>query len=180
MRPLTDEETKIFFEKLTKYIGNNVDQLINRPDDPHCFRLHKDRVYYISENVLRVAGNVARGNIVSIGTKFGKFNHNLKFRLHVTCLDILAQYAVNKVWVKPSAEMTFLYGNHITKGGLARITEDTQQYAGCIIYNMNNVPLGFGITSHTTEEIRVLDAASLVVLHQADIGEYLRDETILA
>ena len=28
-------------------MGPNVEQLLNRTDDPHCFRLHKDRVYYI-------------------------------------------------------------------------------------------------------------------------------------
>lgn len=74
-----------------------------------------------------------------------------------------------KVWVKPSAEMTFLYGNHITKGGwieriywllgLARISESVPQYGGVIVYNMNNVALGFGVTAKSTEEIRSLDAA---------------------
>lgn len=47
MRPLTDEETKVLFEKLANYIGKNIEQLINRPDEKHCFRLHKDRVYYV-------------------------------------------------------------------------------------------------------------------------------------
>lgn len=28
-------------------MGPNVEQLLNRTDDPHCFRLHNDRVYYI-------------------------------------------------------------------------------------------------------------------------------------
>ncbi|KAK8793185.1 hypothetical protein WA538_004185 [Blastocystis sp. DL] len=180
MRPLTEEETKAFFEKLTKYLGPNVEQLINQTDDPHCFRLHKDRVYYISEKMLKVAGNFSRDNIVSMGTKFGRFNKNHKFRLHITALDYLAKYAQYKVWVKPSAEMTFLYGNHITKGGLARISEGVPMYGGVIVYNMNNVALGFGVTAKSTEEIRALDAASLVVLHQSDVGEYLRDETILA
>ena len=30
MRPLTEEETKLFFEKLSKYIGENIRQLIDR------------------------------------------------------------------------------------------------------------------------------------------------------
>lgn len=47
MRPLSEEETKTFFEKLAKYIGRNIKFLIDRPDEPHCFRLHNDRVYYI-------------------------------------------------------------------------------------------------------------------------------------
>lgn len=47
MRPLTDDETKVLFEKLANYIGKNIEQLINRPDEKYCFRLHKDRVYYV-------------------------------------------------------------------------------------------------------------------------------------
>jgi 60S ribosome subunit biogenesis protein NIP7 len=38
MRPLTDEETKILFEKLSKYIGDNVKLLIDRADGTYCFR----------------------------------------------------------------------------------------------------------------------------------------------
>ena len=53
MRPLTDEETKIFFEKLTKYIGENIKMLIDREDGKYCFRLHKDRVYYVSEKIMK-------------------------------------------------------------------------------------------------------------------------------
>ena len=32
-----------------------------------------------------------------------------------------------QVWVKPGAEMSFLYGNHVLKSGLGRITENTAQ-----------------------------------------------------
>jgi 60S ribosome subunit biogenesis protein NIP7 len=38
--------------------------------------------------------------------------------------------------------MSFLYGNHITKAALARITQNTPQYQGVVVYNMNDVPLG--------------------------------------
>jgi 60S ribosome subunit biogenesis protein NIP7 len=93
MRQLTEEETKIFFEKLAKYIGRNIKFLIDRPDEPHCFRLHNDRVYYLSESVLKVANSVGRDELHSMGTSMGKFTRSKKFRLHVTALDILAQYA---------------------------------------------------------------------------------------
>lgn len=53
MRPLTEDETKIFFEKLAKYIGSNIKLLIDRPDGVYCFRLHRDRVYYVSEDMMR-------------------------------------------------------------------------------------------------------------------------------
>ena len=39
----------------------------------------------------------------------------------------------HKVWLKSGAEMTFLYGNHITKAGLGRITEGVPQYAGVVV-----------------------------------------------
>jgi len=46
-----------------------------------------------------------------------------------------------KVWVKSSAEQQFLYGNHIMKSGLGRITENTGQYQGVVVYSMNDIPL---------------------------------------
>ena len=31
------------------------------------FRLHKDRVYYVSEKIMKLAANVSRDNLVSLG-----------------------------------------------------------------------------------------------------------------
>lgn len=70
--------------------------------------------------------------------------------------------------------MSFLYGNNITKNGLARITEATPQYAGVIVYNMSDIPLGFGVAAQNTDVVKELEPTGNVVLHQADIGEYLR------
>lgn len=47
----------------------------------------------------------------------------------------------HKIWVKPSAEQQFLYGHHIMKSGLARITEGTSQYQGVVVFSMNDLPL---------------------------------------
>ena len=74
MRPLTDDELKLVFEKLAKYIGRDVEALITRVDDPHCFRVVKNRVYYISEAIMRLSTNVSRDNTVSVGTCFGKMD----------------------------------------------------------------------------------------------------------
>ena len=41
MRPLTEEETKTVFLKLSEYIGKNIERMINRSDERHCFRLIK-------------------------------------------------------------------------------------------------------------------------------------------
>ena len=96
--------------------------------------------------------------------------------MHITALDHIAQYAKHKVWIKPSQEMAFLYGNNVLKSGLGRITEKTPQYAGVVVYNMSDTPLGFGVAAQSTEMCRELEATGYVVLHQSDIGEYLRTE----
>ena len=83
---------------------------------------------------------------------------------------------VVQVWVKPSSEMSFLYGNHILKNGLGRITENTPSYTGVVIYSMADVPLVFGVTAKSTSECRSADPNAIVVFHQSDAGEYLRSE----
>ena len=47
----------------------------------------------LRENIMRKATNVARENLVSLGTCFGKMTKSGKFRLHITALDFLAPYA---------------------------------------------------------------------------------------
>jgi 60S ribosome subunit biogenesis protein NIP7 len=179
MRPLTEEETRIFFEKLTKYIGDNVRLLLDRTDGLYCFRFHKDRVYYCKEEIMKKAAHIPRKELISFGTCFGKFSKTKKFRLNVTSLDYLAPYAKHKMWLKSSAEQQFLYGHHVLKSGLGRITDDTPQYTGVIVYSMSDLPLGFGTTSKSTAECRHSDPMAIVAFHQADIGEYLRSESNL-
>ena len=41
--------------------------------------------------------------------------------------------------------MPFLYGNHILKAHLGRITEDTPEHQGVVVYSMNDVPLVNGL-----------------------------------
>jgi len=64
MRPLTDEETKIFFTKLANYIGANIKFLLDRSDEPYVFRLIKDRVYYMSEKLMLMATNISRDSLL--------------------------------------------------------------------------------------------------------------------
>ncbi|KAI8892548.1 hypothetical protein BC833DRAFT_611382 [Globomyces pollinis-pini] len=179
MRPLTEEETKTFFEKLAKYIGRNITHLIDRPDEPYCFRVQKDKVYYVSEAVMKKATSVGRDQLLSLGTAFGKFTKTGKFRLHITSLEYLSQFAKYKVWVKPNGEMSFMYGNHVLKAHMGRITEDTPEHQGVVIYTMADIPIGFGVTAKSTNDCRKLDPTSICVFHQADVGEYLRDEDTL-
>ena len=135
MRPLTEEETKTVFLKLSEYIGKNIERMINRSDERHCFRLIKvrllvrflvgtetsilapeyriwnnvlgsspvvhlipffvlqDRCYYISESVMKASTSISRDNLLHVGTCLGKFTKSGKFRLHITALEYIAQYA---------------------------------------------------------------------------------------
>lgn len=126
-----------------------------------------------------------------------------------TCSGFLLQY---KVWVKPGSEQSFLYGNHVLKSGLGRITENTAQYQGVVVFSMADVPLvsgrhgpcafwgwgmgtrweetlshllpfiptqGFGVAAKSTQECRKVDPMAIVVFHQADVGEYVRNEDTL-
>ncbi|NWX65891.1 NIP7 protein, partial [Promerops cafer] len=158
-----------------------------------------------SEKLLKLAASVPRESLVAPGTCFGKFTKSQKFRLSVTALDFLAPYAKYKVWVKPGSEQSFLYGNHVLKSGLGRITENTAQYQGVVVYSMADVPLvsawplpglrgdtrwatpphlpfipqGFGVAAKSTQECRKVDPLAIVVFHQADVGEYVRNEDTL-
>ena len=63
----------------------------------------------------KLAAGMPRKQLIGFGSCFGKFTKTKKFRLHVTCLDYVAQHAQHKVWLKPSAEQSFLYGNNVLK-----------------------------------------------------------------
>ena len=112
-----------------------------------------------SEAIMKLATNVSRENLISLGTCIGKFTKTKKFKMHITALDVIAPlakvsnsnravafikvriYLQYKVWLKPNAEQSFIYGNHVQKAGLGRITENTPQYQGVVVYSMNDLPL---------------------------------------
>ncbi|CAL4158070.1 unnamed protein product, partial [Meganyctiphanes norvegica] len=160
-------------------IGDHVKSLIDRSDGTYCFRLNRDRVFYVSEKLMKLAATIPRQNLVSLGTCFGKMTKTKKFRLHVTALDYLAPYAAYKMWVKQSAEQNFMYGNHVMKSNLARVTENTPAYQGIIIYGSHDVPLGFGVAAKSASDMRHCDPMAIIAFHQADIGEYIRNEEVL-
>ena len=59
------------------------------------------RVYYLPVAMLHLATSVARSNLISLGTCFGKFSKTGKFKLGITSLDWLAKYAKYKVRLSP-------------------------------------------------------------------------------
>jgi len=183
MRPLEESEVAQVFEKLFKFIGKNLRNVLESGDDDggdkeesFCFRLHKNRVYYVRDRVVKRATNISRDNLVTLGQNIGKFTHSGKFRLTIGALDLLAAHAKHKMWVKPTSEMGFMYGNHLLKSGLGRISENTPANAGVVIYSMADVPIGFGVAAKSTQDCRKLDPSAIVAYHLADVGEYLRAE----
>ncbi|KAI1457696.1 60S ribosome subunit biogenesis protein NIP7 [Annulohypoxylon moriforme] len=184
MRPLTEPETKVLFEKLANYTGNSLKNLIapldDSPDaDRYVFRLNRDRVYYVLLSVANFATSISRDNLASLGICLGKFTKSGKFRLHITALPILAEHARYKLWIKPNGEMPFLYGGNVVKAHVGRWSDDCPSHQGIVVYSMSDTPLGFGVTARSTAEARRLDPTGIVCFRQADCGEYLRDEDTL-
>ncbi|CAK9093425.1 Phosphoserine phosphatase (PSP) (PSPase) (O-phosphoserine phosphohydrolase) [Durusdinium trenchii] len=89
--------------------------MVDRADGIFLFRLHKERVFYMSERLLKHAGHIPKKELLSAGVCIGKFTHSRKFRLQITALDYLARLAQYRVWLKPSGEQHFVYGNHVVK-----------------------------------------------------------------
>ncbi len=115
--------------------------------------------------MLKMASHISKDQLISAGTIFGKFTKTGKFKLQITCLDYLAKYAKYKIWVKPNGEQTFLYGNHVLKGHLARITENTPNNTGVVVFSISDIPLGFGVCMKTTAQCRDLDPTQVVVIN---------------
>lgn len=177
MRELTEEELKLVIDKLTKFVGASIKEILEREDEKYVLRLHKEKVFYAREELVKIAMNFGKDELLSVGTCLGKFTKTRKFRLQITSLDIIARYGKYKIWVKQNGEQSFIYGNHVVKSYVARMTEGTPANTGVIIYSLSDLPLGFGVTAKSTIECRDLDPTAIVALNQCDIGEYLRMES---
>lgn len=90
MRPLDEKETTVVFEKLMKFTGKNLANVVNRPlpngeEGGYVFRLQKQKVYYCSASIVRRATNVSRERLYSLGTCIGKFTKSGQFSIPVIC-----------------------------------------------------------------------------------------------
>lgn len=169
-------------------IGRNIKEMLEpQQGKEYCFRVHKNLVYYLrydckncsslfSVDVLKFGTCIASDHLKALGVCFGNFTKSGVFRLRITCLDYLAQYALYKVWLKAGHELSFLYGKNVLKAQVAKFTEDTPKYQGVVVLSARGVPLGFGVTARSTEEVRMVEPTAVIVFHQSDSGEYLREE----
>lgn len=176
MRKLNPEEAKKVEAKLRKYVGNNVDSLLN----PSCvLALQGQRVFYVGAELYKMAAPFPRDSIVAVGICLGRFTRSEVFRLKVTALPVLVTYCTDKVKVKAAAEMHYVYGNHVQRSQIQSISSDTRKNTGVLVLSSTGVPLGFGITSKHGTEVVNGDKKAVLVVRQGDTGEYLRDEQAL-
>merc|ERR1719160_125629 len=103
MRSLSENETKIIFEKLYSFIGPNIQAIFQRDDESYCFRLQNTNLYYVREAIVRRASCISMENLVALGQCVGTFSNSGNFRLPIGALNLIAQHAKFKVWLKPSA-----------------------------------------------------------------------------
>ena len=89
----------------------------------------------------------------------------MKFRLHITCLEYLQKFTSRKVWLKTNGVQNYIYGNHVLKAHIARISEKALKYEGVIVMTMDNVPLGFGVLAKSSEELKRSDPTSIFVFN---------------
>ena len=50
------------------------------------------------------------------------------------------------MWLKSSAEMSFLYGNNVLRSGIAKMTDDAPQHGGVVVFSSWDVPLGLNLS----------------------------------
>ncbi|KAH8157709.1 hypothetical protein CIB48_g10536 [Xylaria polymorpha] len=160
MRPLTEQETKVLFEKLANYTTDLkplIAPLSGAPDaDRYVFRLIKDRVYYVLLSIANLATSVARDNLASVGI----------------CLDYTSRSANSSCVSTGESPAIRNPDLHVII-----VTQDIR--SGLNVYDMSDNPIGFGVSARSTAEARRLDPTGIVVFRQADCGEYLRDEDTL-
>ncbi|EPR79640.1 PUA domain containing protein [Spraguea lophii 42_110] len=189
MRNLTDRELQTFINKAKLFIGDNISEIIN---ENTSLAMNKKDLILFKKELEKKSSNIPKSKIIFLGTVLGRFrknrnenkkneNHNKtsRFEFDITALSILSKYAINKVYIKKSAEMNVLYGNNVLKSHLYKIPENLEQKAAVVLYNTYNVPLGFGITSKSSASLTVAGGSSMAIIRQGDAGDYLRRETEL-
>lgn len=176
MRKLRKEETEKVLFKLNKFIGDNTSKLLTENNEL-CY-LNK-RVYLASKDMIKLTNQITKDKLAHCGCQIGKFTKKENFRITITALHLLSPYALHKIWIKSSAEMNFLYKNNILRAHMHKISEDVPMSGVVFVYNQNDTPLGFGLTARKSNDISQSSGSTLIVINQADTGEYIRDETAL-
>lgn len=176
MRDLTKEETEKVHKKLMKFIGSNIEELVQ---DPYVLQLHEQKIFLVSKDLKKHTSQIGRKSLVCAGTILGKFTKTNNFRISIAGLHILEKFSIYKVWLKSSAEMNFLYGRNVMRSHMHKISDNIPKNSVVFVYNQNNTPLGFGVTSKSSADISSSQGKVLIVINQADTGAFLRNESLV-
>lgn len=176
MRILKAEEEKKVTDKLKYYIGDNIEELLSE----YQLRLNNQRIFLINNEILKACSQIGRDQLVSAGVILGKITKGDNFKVTITALHLLHKYANNKVWIKASAEMNFLYGNNALKSHVHKVSENIPLNAAVFVYNSRDLPLGFGVMAVSPASYVRAKGGDPIVLTQADNGEYIRNENAIA
>lgn len=180
MRNLTEKEMHAVFKKLAEYTGASLKDIIvasnSHKADRNVFRVSQQRVFLVRDSIAKFATSISRDKLLSLGTCLGRLTKSGRFRLHISALSLLAEYARHKIYIRPNGEMTFLYGSHVQMAHVGRWPQDCPAHQGVVICGMDDTPLGFGITANSTSDAKRLGPTGIACFRQADCGEYLRDE----
>ncbi|KNH08945.1 60S ribosome subunit biogenesis protein NIP7 [Perkinsela sp. CCAP 1560/4] len=176
MRSLKRHESEKLFAKLSKYLGAQTAAVHEVDGEKWVFRVHKKKIFYLRADLEKTIAQINKKNLISVGCCVARITHNNNIRIVVTALHLLAANAPTKFWVKPNQEQAFLYGNNVTRNGLGRISDAALQHQGCVVYSMGDIPLGFGVTAQSTAQSRRSESNAIALFHEADIGEYIRNE----
>jgi 60S ribosome subunit biogenesis protein NIP7 len=167
MRALTNEESRSVFSVLSHYIGANLIHLIDCAGQPYCFMRSGDRVYYLPESLTRTESAAA----ASKTPVFGTFARDGRFSLHINSLDHIAPHAKAKVWVSNEGAVQFLLGYNLHNAYVKHMTKNTPAKHGAVVFTMDGVPLGFGMTARATCDLPKLGEFTPVVQHIANISQ---------
>ena len=176
MRALKQHESEKLLAKLSKYLDASTTEVYAHNGQRWVFRIHKKKIFSLPAHMEKYTAQIDKKHLVAIGACVAKLTHSGNIRIIITALPLLSRHVTCKFWVKPNQEQAFLYGNNVTKNGLGRIADSALQHQGCVAYSMGDVPLGFGVTAQSAAQCRRCESNAIALFHEADIGEYIRNE----
>lgn len=176
MRPLKEEEENKVLRKLKLFLGDSVSELLT----VYKLQYNNQKVLLVTDEILKATAQIKRDEIMAAGIILGKFTKTEQFRITITALHVLHKYALNKVWLKASAEMNFLYGNNALRSHVQKVSENIPMNGGVFVFNHHSTPLGFGVMAISPTSYSKARGGDIAVLVQGDCGEYIRSETNLA
>ncbi|VWU50861.1 large ribosomal subunit assembling protein, putative [Hepatocystis sp. ex Piliocolobus tephrosceles] len=179
MRTLTEQETMIVFKKLSIFVGSNLLSILSNNSERYVLRMHKFNIYLVRDDIAKHAQSINKNSLVSLGTCLGNLTKANNFLLKITSLPILNDYCIHKIWLKETGEKNFLFGNNVIKAHILKISDNIKNGDGVLVLSMNDNPVGFGISTRSTQDLKLLYVTDTVLIHQADVGEYLRNEAHL-